>query len=259
MATLFMHLERWNRAFCRRFNVSPKNGYAVGKAYWSRFLRDLIGVQYSKDATAVNIVLDDVQAIYSGIPKTGTKTFLQELMENNILGENVRVYNKPLASLLERSPELKGYYSFSFVRNPWARVVSVYNSKICHPNIYSVRTYFVRYKGLRHKMPFQEFVEWLCCSDEGKDESADRHWISQHLFLYQGNKLLVDRVSPFEDMSTEWEEICGALSGRKCRLGHYSRKTSSSQGSYREYYDKRLANLVAQRYTRDIEIFGYSF
>lgn len=254
-----MRLERLNRAFGRRFNVSPKNVYAAGKAYWRRFLRDVMGVTYSADATSVNIVLDDVQAIYCGIPKVGTRTFVQELMENKTLGKNVRIYNKSLTALIERSPELKEYYSFSFVRNPWSRVVSVYNSKICHPKISSVRTYFIRYKGLRYKMPFQEFVEWLCCSEEGQDECADRHWISQYLFLYEVNNLLVNRVSPFENLSAEWDDICKKISGKHCTLGNYSRKTSSSIGSYRVYYDQRLADLVAERYARDIEIFGYAF
>jgi hypothetical protein len=222
-------------------------------------MRDVFGFSYSTDYTAVNIILDDVRVLYCGIPKLGTRTFIHELMEKKTLGDNLRVYNASLAKLLALNPSLKDYYSFSFVRNPWARVVSVYKSKICHPNISAVRTYFIRYKDLHYRMPFSDFVEWLCCSEEGRDEFADRHWISQYYFLYSGPNQLVDYIAYFEDLSCEWQSICEKIGVNHFELENYSRKTSSDLKSYRTFYNERTANLVAERYARDIELFGYKF
>ncbi len=256
---LYALLRRLNGFIFPRSPLNPKLAYTTLKAVWRRGKREILGIDYQPDPTSVNIVIDDVGLLLCGIPKVAGTSFTQELVYNRVLGDRVALYSVFLGHLLTRHPKLREYHKVAFVRNPWARVVSVYNSKICAPRPAYARTFFIRYRGLRHGMPFGDFIEWLCESDEGRDGVADRHWISQHRFLYAEGSLLVDRVARIESLNEEFAQICDDLGVARRRLGNYSLKTTAGGASYLPYYNDHTAALITQRYSSDIELFGYDF
>ena len=256
---LYAWMRRLNDFILPRSPLNPKLAYSTLKATWRRGKLELFGIDYRPDPTSVNIVIDDVGLLLCSIPKVAGTSFTQELVYNRALGDRVALYSTYLGDLLVRRPALREYHKVAFVRNPWARAVSVYNSKICAPRPAYVRTFFIRYRGLRHGMPFEDFIEWLCKSDEGRDAVADRHWISQHRFLYAEGSLLVDRIARIESLNAEFDQICDDLGVARRRLGNYSLKTTEGGASYLQCYNDHTAALIARRYSRDIELFGYNF
>jgi hypothetical protein len=108
-------------------------------------------------------------------------------------------------------------------------------------------------------MPFGEFVRWLCESDDGRDAVADRHWLSQHRFLYDDEQLLVDDVSKLEEIDHAFARLCSDVGVSAAKLSNHSLKTTSGGRSYREAYDGETRELVRERYLKDIELFGYDF
>lgn len=259
MANLYSSLNRLSNLILPRSALNPKLAYTTIKAVWKRAKREVLGVPYSQDVKSVNIVVHDAKLLICGIPKVATTTFIQEFVYNKILGERVELHSAYLPDFLQKNPDLIEYHKVAFVRNPWSRVVSIYNSKICNPNPSFVRTFFIRYRGLSYGMPFDEFVHWLCETEEGGDSMADRHWVSQSLFLYKDGNLLVDHVAHIESMGEELLRLGSDIGREEIKLGNYSLKTTKGGGSYRDRYDDVLRDLVAKRYADDIQLFNYRF
>jgi len=151
------------------------------------------------------------------------------------------------------------YYKFSFVRNPWSRLVSEY-----------------RYRNfLRHKS-FKDFV--MNKLPEPSWDDKYRHVMPQTEMLYDDNgQLLVDFVGKFENLQQDFDLVCKQLGFTESRLPHINssdkksrelrrkaknilhRNKESGLHQYTDFYDKETREFVAERYRSDIGNFNYSF
>lgn len=145
---------------------------------------------------------------------------------------------------------LKGYFKFTFVRNPYDRIVSCYTDKIKWPAESDVIA--SRPMKLWEDMTFKEFVRAVKTIS---DESADFHFRSQHRFT---RRYKMNFIGRFENLKKDYLKICGEI-GIKTSQKLPHRRKSSRKKDYREYYDEETKKLVQERYKKDIELFGYSF
>lgn len=155
--------------------------------------------------------------------------------------------------------EFDEYFKFSFVRNPWARIVSEYR----------YRNYF-KYKS------FKDFVMNKMPEPSFKDDY--RHVMPQYDMLYdEGGDCLVDFVGRFESLQADFDTVCEKLGfeestlpfinssdklSRKLRRKIKSllyRNGEENKKHYTEFYDDEVKEVVAKYYQKDIEVFGYSF
>jgi len=159
-----------------------------------------------------------------------------------------------------RAVRLQGYWSYGFVRNPWDRLVSCYKDKINNDKsdsayVNGVYQGFVRYGDLFHRdMSFPEFAAAVCSIS---DKDSNHHFKSQYEFFYVGNKMKVDFVGKFENLSSDFEfvkGVCGYPEGLS--LPHHMK---TDGGSYKDYYSEELVELVRKRYYMDVNLFGYEF
>lgn len=131
------------------------------------------------------------------------------------------------------------YYTFGFVRNPWDRVVSLYNyirRRPKHPHYSAVRTLpdFKAYVNYVAQNSYPAQAEFLC------DDS---------------NSLLVDFVGRYENLTTDFAAVC-----QKIRISaNLPHKNASVRVDYRTAYNDRTREIVGQVFRRDIELFGYRF
>tara|TARA_Y100000310_G_scaffold342972_1_gene448537 strand:- start:108 stop:680 length:573 start_codon:yes stop_codon:yes gene_type:complete len=134
------------------------------------------------------------------------------------------------------SHKYKYYFKFAFVRNPWDRVVSA-----CMYRKSSIRNFLMH----NHAKNI-----------EGKRDPA-RHQMPQHEFLVDiYGKHRADFVGRFENLQTDFNHVCDRIGIERGKLPH-SNKTKHKH--YSHYYNKDTRGLVAKRYARDIEYFGYEF
>ena len=145
------------------------------------------------------------------------------------------------------------HFSFSFVRNPFDRLVAAFNNKIIEiqdmpPAMKKI--------GLYHAMPFEEFIELVCKADPGE---MDNHVRPQAEILITGKNLVPKFVGRMEHIDNHWEKLrnrmkfeglptLGRLPQKNVRrndrtdIGHYF-KTS------------KLVDKVLERYEDDINNF----
>ncbi len=148
---------------------------------------------------------------------------------------------------------------FSFVRNPWARLVSIYVEKLRrdkrsdHRFERGVHRGFLRLGvPLRVGMPFAEFAEAVCSLS---DDETEKHLKSQSHFLVLGGQLVPRFLGRVETIADDWQRL-GELAGFRAELPHHNK---TRHAPYTSYYDDALRKLVGDRYREDVERFGYEF
>ncbi len=139
----------------------------------------------------------------------------------------------------------RDYFKFSFVRNPWDRLVSCYTEKVVIQR---------RWTDVFGTEPsFRHFVRTVAGIP---DAASDMHWRSQYLNLVDRDyNIIVDFLGRVEAIE-EGVRTIASHAGLAFDLGHYRR---SKHKPYAAYYDDETRELVAQRYAVDIAMFGYTF
>lgn len=141
-------------------------------------------------------------------------------------------------------PEITDLFSFTFVRNPWDKMVSIYSN--IDPNlVFEARKQGIELRGIS----FTEFIQRTA-------QIQHIHLLPQHKFILNPeNKLQVNFVGRFETLATDFKKLCQYLN-IQLDLVH---KNSSTHNSYRQYYTENTRKIIAQRYQTDIEWFKYQF
>lgn len=133
------------------------------------------------------------------------------------------------------------YFKFGFVRNPWDRVVSLYERKEA--------------MELRNKMTFEQFVEWIQYSSSTCVHSSP-HRYQLDWFVDANGEVIADFIGRFERLEEDWAFVAKKL-GITATLPH-SRANRRAR-HYTEYFNDRTRAVIAEKFRVDIEAFGYQF
>ena len=143
-------------------------------------------------------------------------------------------------------PDFHEYFSFTFVRNPWDKAVSDYlwmtslddsnrsgsfNDYLNEVNEFSAKS-LKRLKRYDHIIPQ---VDYVSTSTENN---------------------IVDFIGRFENFQQDFNTVCDKIGMSRQQLPH---KNKTKHKHYTEYYDDETRGIVAGKYARDIELFGYKF
>tara|TARA_B100001094_G_C18191150_1_gene807320 strand:- start:244 stop:1383 length:1140 start_codon:yes stop_codon:yes gene_type:complete len=140
-------------------------------------------------------------------------------------------------------------FSFVFVRNPWDRLLSTWKDKVKqqwsneYPKEY--RHWRIKFFEQYKDKDFNFFVKNII-------PSKNRHTeVQSNLFDPD-----VNFVGRFENLQKGFNIICDKIGIPKQKLPH---KNKSQHKHYTEYYDEETKEIVAEKYAKDIEYFGYKF
>ncbi|MBP3852936.1 MAG: sulfotransferase family 2 domain-containing protein [Erysipelotrichaceae bacterium] len=161
-------------------------------------------------------------------------------------------YSKPALGENE-----KDYYKFTFVRNPFDRLVSCYQSKFhADQEIYrrdkeDFEFADYPYGNFSIDDSFDSFVRKVV---KIPNHLLDRHFCIQTSLVYDPDgKPKVDFIGKFENLEEEFEPI-----RKKYDLNPLPHYNSSHAKDYRTYYTEETAKLVYKKYKKDFNTFGYT-
>ncbi len=199
------------------------------------------------------IVSHEYQFIFIGVPRTGTYTIrlLLDAYSPHSLMPAAQDFTLPMghehrvdhATVTELRAHLgdevwQTYYKFSFVRNPWDRVVSWFHSA------------FFKRKDL-------DFTEWLTTGGLDHPDYGLNHIApAAHFLLNRSGELDVNFVGRFENYEADLRHIFEKLD---IPILQIPKINFSQRPDYRELYTPETREVVAQFFADDIRLFNYSF
>ncbi|MCG6863313.1 MAG: sulfotransferase family protein [Chromatiaceae bacterium] len=139
-------------------------------------------------------------------------------------------------------------FKFTFVRNPWDLQVS---------SFHHIRRERPQFLG-GHK-DFDGFLRWKLDPERPYQYHVDTSIELQTDYLIDlRGEMVVDFIGRYERLAADFAEVCERIGIAQPHLAH-KRRASDRERDYRSYYDNATAALVAQHFSRDIELLGYAF
>ncbi|MEY8847889.1 sulfotransferase family 2 domain-containing protein [Psychroserpens sp. XS_ASV72] len=232
----------WNLPYDMRYNYfKNKNPKGFNEKQALR-KKEIIGDEVSLKG------FDDLKCIFVHIPKAAGISINKALF-GNLGGAHTKL---KAYQLIFNKEEFYSYYKFTFVRNPWDRLVSTY--------------FFLKKGGLHEKdkqwfddnlAKFQNFedfvVNWL------NEENIYKwiHFNPQFEFITVNNKVLVDDIYKMETINEDIKTLASKLNVA-IDLKHENQNPNRHQ-KYREYYSPKTKEIVRSVYKKDIELLDYQF
>lgn len=236
---------KWRWAFASLKNLM-KNGSVMDRVYLVNRDKKLIYVANAKVASS------SIKSSVYGLGKIETYHDVNhELSRAGALETNIGIDAYP------------DCYRFSFVRNPYRRLLSCYLNKYHTDKEESpegrVNSYFLYYDTyllgyLRKDKGFAHFARRVC---RIPDRLADRHIVGQRYMLTdpKSGRRVAEFIGRMEDLPEAYEPIRERFDVSP--LPHYNSTQAKKKSNWMDAYDLRTAQMVYRRYKDDIEAFGY--
>jgi extradiol dioxygenase family protein len=182
------------------------------------------------------------------------------------LGEDVPIYGttkdsywreKQKCDLIgpaEFQRDYPGFFCFSFVRNPFDRLLACYNNKIIENDFLSSS---MEEMGLELKMPFDRFVDIVA---ETPDAKADVHLRSQAAMLTdKDGKPFPHFVGYLEKIGEDWKALAAEMTERGIEpfggLPSKNVRRTGEKADIKTFYNEENRQKAFERYRSDFELF----
>ncbi len=151
------------------------------------------------------------------------------LFNNGVLGKEWR----------RRTPELRSYFVFSAVRNPFDRLVSGWKYL----------------KPLKH-LSLREVLE-----NPPSEGHPFRHFTRPQVAILKGRKtgkIVTDDLIRFETCQQDFDRVCAKI-GKPQRTLERWNINETRERDYRIYFDDHTRKLATELFREDLDAFGYDF
>lgn len=191
------------------------------------------------------IIAHDLQAIFIHVHRTGGTSISNLFWQKG--GVNVEEvaahgnYRSREKDVLFRYPD---YFTFGFVRNPWARLLSWY-----------ALTQKVGDRPVDEKSDhFEKYLEALLVKGVGLDEYFHANQLD--FFSNEEGEVMVDRIGRFEYYE---EDLRSILKDIGWTVDELPKVNETQARDYTRFYTPKGIQLVEKYCIKDIEYFGYRF
>ncbi|CAH0527274.1 sulfotransferase family 2 domain-containing protein [Vibrio hippocampi] len=214
----------------------------LGKVKFPNFRRFYLEVRGFMGKKIVNEQYVKCKAIFIHIPKAAGRSVAGEIFGNEKPGHYYSIdYFK------ECSHKFESYYKFTFVRDPLDRISSSYHYLISGGGNEVDKMFGEKLK--RETLDFEDFVmNWL---DDKKIRSWI-HFVPQYEYITIEGDLSVDYVGRFENIESDFKEICLNLDIDKT-LKHRNKGRVCKPKEYSELVKEKIRSL----YKLDYKLLGY--
>jgi len=217
------------------------------------------------------IISHERKFIFFSFPKTGSESVREmfaDLNEETVTPYKDATTDRPWyshmspaaaeAAFAARGWDIRDYFTFTVTRNPYARMVSIYEMVMSVDGI----------ERLKQRIGFgrRSFGDWLeATSPNGAGAGGRTHqrwrkfgtWSTEAWCAGADGAPLVSKVLRLEHLADELPEICTQLGvAAPQQMTHKNRRVSKD---WRDYYDARSHAIVTERYANDIAAYGYDW
>jgi len=200
------------------------------------------------------LISHEHKLIYYMVPKaasTTVKSFIKAIDP---------LHMKRLSLAEARSTLYKDYFHFTFVRNPYDRLLSCYIDKVYEPQLCSPEftngefNDFLNYYGRLgyQQMSFGDFIQFVT---RVPNKHCDNHFVPQH---YLVNLDLLNFIGYVENFDQDLLYLRKQV-GVPDEIPQPQKMNASRHDPYQSYYNDKLRKMVDRKYARDLEIFNYGF
>lgn len=179
------------------------------------------------------------KVMYIQIPKNGSQSIMHMMIKT------IGASEQEWTDIKKVLPNEDEYIKFTMVRNPWDRIISAYQDRVCR----NWRANRLAYYGYTQRMPFRKFIELTCSL---KDDNIDHHMRSQSWFTKFKSLDFIGKI----ESEVDWKHVTENIIGAKKTL---VRNTCKHKDRFTLFADKSLRDMVEERYQEDIELFNYKF
>lgn len=163
-----------------------------------------------------------------------------------------------LFDFYKRNIDLSLYYKWTFVRNPWDRILSVYLADPHNLYIPSFSQFIEILYSKKHLFPKTE-LSW---SHKLNFEPIKNiiHFMPMNLMLKINGNINIDFIGKFENIQNDWFLLQKKLKLNPTPLLHhdpYKKGNKKLHIDYSKFYNKNLIDLVGEIYEEDINLFNY--
>ena len=191
--------------------------------------------------------------VYIAIPKTGSYSI--HTYFNYVSGHpEPKIHHAGVRDIEEKHPETRSYYFFSFVRNPWDKLLSTYmDFTRRRGNQYSEHVF--------HDKPllseFKDFDEF-CVGLKDSSWKDDIFFVPQTQLVTRETGQFIDFIGRFERFQEHFNLLCQVKNWSKTQLSHEN-KGHYSEGYKTFYKTQEAIDAVASFYKEDIQNFNYQY
>ena len=190
------------------------------------------------------------KVIYLHVAKTGGSSIVRLLknndMDDGVLSDKHGSYGKKVAYFTEVANNWEDYYKFTFVRNKYDLLVSLYN-------------YDSQLNGrwsLPNGLTFEDFItNHVGCTDTLVKKIQYNNLIDQYYLTHLNNEPLFNFVGEYQTYADDLNKVCEHLgiTNTEVRVneGNYDRSKKES------YYTETLREDLRSKFPQEFEHFGW--
>jgi len=206
------------------------------------------------------VVSEKKKFIYMKSCRTGGTSILRGVLEKRVKGI-IHKKNHPTAFekwfVTISDEQLKKYFKFCFVRNPWDRLVSVAFYCIKEAKYMDCLNHI--FPGTNDADSFGKFVHnynEIINVPTFLSAMIKHHSLPCSVYTHCEGVKFVDFIGRFENLQNDFDVVCDKIGLKKQELPW---KAKTAHKPYWEYYNNETRDIVTQMYKKDIEYFGYKF
>jgi hypothetical protein len=196
---------------------------------------------------------DEYRCIFVHLPKVAGVSIAKSLF-GGLGGSHSHI---GLYQVVFSRHEFDSYFKFTFVRNPWDRLLSAYA--------------FLRSGGMHesdrrwsraHLAQFPTFKDFVLGWVNEENVLSYIHFVPQYRFVCApfSRRLLVDFVGRYEYLERDFAHVQSRLGIDGVALAHHNKGPGpEKRGDFRDHYNATTRRIVERVYRTDLELFGYSF
>jgi Sulfotransferase family len=196
---------------------------------------------------------DEHRCIFVHVPKTAGVSASRGLF-GGLGGGHAPI---GLYQIVYAAREFHDYFKFTFVRNPWDRLLSAYE--------------FLRDGGMdetdrrwaeQRVQQFDNFDDFVRRWVNEENVLSYVHFVPQYRFLCApfSHRILMDWIGRFEQLENDFDLVRRRLGLTGAHLHHHNEgPRARERRDFREHYTPAARRIVERVYRIDIELLGYSF